>query len=75
MNKPKPCPKCNSKIEIGYACGEYFIMSDNEDCSVCGVRAFTEMHSNEEMEIEAWNKLVDFDHVGREEDADMHLPD
>lgn len=56
MEELKPCPVCHKIPEIGYACGEYFIMSEDDDCPVCGINGFTEMHSNEEQEIEAWNR-------------------
>lgn len=56
----KPCPSCGVPPKIGYACGEYFVYSEQEDCPYCGLD-FTEMHSSEEREIEAWNGRVDND--------------
>lgn len=58
MAKLKPCPRCRKVPSISYACGEYFIDSENDDCPVCGIRGFVEMHSSEEQEIEAWNRRV-----------------
>lgn len=54
MIELKPCPKCGRVPMIGYACGEYFIVGNVADCPVCD--GFTEMHSSEETEIEAWNR-------------------
>lgn len=52
----KPCPQCGDRVEIGYACGEYFIMPrERKECACCN---FTEMHSNIEQEIEAWNQFA-----------------
>lgn len=59
MNELKPCPVCGQVPEIGYACGEYFIVSEDEYCTGCGIDAFTEMHASEEAEIEACNRSVD----------------
>ena len=53
----KPCPRCGEVPNIGYACGEYFIMGATEGCPVCD--GFTEMHSSEEQEIYAWNESVE----------------
>ena len=58
MEELKPCPVCHKIPTIAYACGEYFIMSEDDECPVCGVYGFTEMHSSEEREIEAWNRRV-----------------
>lgn len=58
MAELKPCPKCKRVPSIGYACGEYFIMSEDDDCPVCGVAGFTEMHSSEAQEILACNRMV-----------------
>lgn len=58
MPKLEPCPKCGGVPQIGYACGEYFIIGEKKDCTVCGVCSFVEMHASEEMEIEAWNRRV-----------------
>lgn len=58
MAELKPCPKCGKVPKIGYACGEYFIMSEDDECPICGLD-FGEMHSNEEMEIEAWNRRAE----------------
>lgn len=57
MAELKPCPICGKNPIIGYACGEYLVIGD-EDCPCCGIE-FTEMHSNEELEIEAWNRRVE----------------
>lgn len=58
MTELKPCPKCGGVPRIGYAFGEYFVVGTEDDCPVCGVVSFVEMHSSEEMEIEAWNRVV-----------------
>lgn len=59
MDELKPCPVCGRIPEIAYACGEYFIVSEDDECPGCGIDAFTEMHSSEKCEIEAWNRSVD----------------
>ena len=56
-NELKPCPSCGRVPLIGYACGEYFIMGAVKECPVCD--DFIEMHSSEEMEIEAWNRRAE----------------
>lgn len=56
----KPCPVCGFVPKIGYACGEYFVYGDDNHCPGCG-NAFFEMHSSEELEIEAWNRRVNDD--------------
>lgn len=58
MAELKPCPFCRKTPKIGYACGEYLVYGDDDDCPGCGI-AFTEMHSSEVLEIEAWNRRVD----------------
>ena len=58
MSELKPCPLCGVPPKIGYACGEYFVCGEDADCPVCGLD-FCEMHSSEELEIEAWNRRVD----------------
>lgn len=55
----KPCPDCGLIPRIGYACGEYFIVGMVVDCPVC--TRFDEMHSNEQLEIEAWNRRAEND--------------
>ena len=55
MAELKPCPCCGQIPQIGYACGEYFIMG-TEECPFCD--DFLEMHSSENTEIEAWNRWV-----------------
>lgn len=50
------CPSCGKVPDIGYACGEYFIIGSGTDCPVCD--GFDEMHSSEKVEIEAWNRRV-----------------
>lgn len=54
MTKLKACPKCNAYPKIGYACGEFFVIGGTDGCEVCG--SFTEMHSTEEQEVDAWNE-------------------
>ena len=41
--------------KIQLADDEYFVMGENDDCPYCG-NAFTEMHSNERLMEEAWNR-------------------
>lgn len=53
-----PCPECGDVPEVGYACGEYFIMSTVHPVGECFCGNFTEMHSSEEKEIEVWNEAV-----------------
>ena len=55
----KPCPKCGDVPEIGYCCGEYFIFHPSKVVGMCVCSSFTEMHSNENLEIEAWNRRAD----------------
>lgn len=55
----KPCPQCGEVPMIGYACGEYFILPVSKTVGTCVCSSFTEMHSNEEREIEAWNNRVE----------------
>ena len=57
MAELKPCPHCGRVPLIGYACGEYFIVGAVRDCPVCD--DFTEMHSSEAIEIEAWNRRAE----------------
>ena len=57
MAELKPCPKCGVVPYIGYACGEYFVIGSHSDCPVCD--GFTEMHSNEQLEIEVWNRRAE----------------
>lgn len=57
MAELKSCPKCGKVPRIGYACGEFFVVGVVLNCPVC--EGFTEMHSSEEAEIEAWNRSVD----------------
>ena len=54
----KPCPKCWRVPELGYACGEFFVLG-RSDCPMCG--GFTEMHATEVQEAEAWNRRADND--------------
>ena len=49
------CPVCGVPPHMGYCCGEHFIYGANPDCPYCGT-AFTEMHTNEQEEIKAWNR-------------------
>lgn len=60
MKKLKPCPRCGVLPKLGYACGEYFVYGEDEDCPYCGI-VFCEMHSSKEQEIEAWNRRADGD--------------
>ena len=53
--KLKRCPVCKKIPKLGYCCGEYFVHGEDPDCLCCGT-AFTEMHSSEEREIDAWNR-------------------
>ena len=57
MLELKPCPQCGKKVLIGYACGEYFIFSREE--TDCACNHFTEMHSDMNLEVEAWNKFCE----------------
>ena len=56
MDELKPCPQCGEVPEIGYACGEYFILTTSKSVEDCVCSSFTEMHSTKEQEIEAWNR-------------------
>lgn len=51
------CPVCGLEPNLGYCCGEYMVSCLDPYCPVGG-NSFTEMHSSEKMEIEAWNKRV-----------------
>lgn len=53
-----PCPKCGDVPDVGYACGEYFIMSVVHPVGECFCSSFCEMHSSEELEIKVWNEAV-----------------
>lgn len=55
----KPCPQCGEVPEIGYAYGEYFILSRSKAVGACVCSSFTEMHSTKEQEIKAWNRRVE----------------
>ena len=55
----KACPKCGEIPKMGYACGEYFIMSTSNTSKLCLCDKYAEMHSNEELEAERWNGLCD----------------
>ncbi len=59
--KLKPCHQCGEVPEIGYCCGEYFIFHISKPVGICFCSSFTEMHSSEQQEIEAWNMRVDND--------------
>ena len=61
MAELKPCPQCGEVPEIGYACGEYFILSISRAVEACVCSSFAEMHSTKEQEIEAWNRWVEND--------------
>ena len=58
MDELKPCPRCGGTPHLGFCCGEYLIYGDYPDCPICGDE-FTEMHSNKELEIEAWNRRAE----------------
>ena len=58
MVELKPCPCCGKIPKMGYACGEYLVYGEDDDCPGCGV-AFTEMHSSECAEVEAWNRRAE----------------
>lgn len=58
MAELKPCPCCWEIPKIGYVCGDYFVYGYDDDCPGCGI-AFTEMHSSEQREIEAWNRWAE----------------
>lgn len=49
------CKYCGKTPSLGYACGEYFIMT-GIGCVGCDL--FTEMHASEDREIDAWNKQM-----------------
>ena len=51
------CPVCGLIPNLGYCCGEYMVSCLDPYCPVGGNK-FTEMHSSEQMEIDAWNKRV-----------------
>ena len=55
----KPCPQCGEVPEIGYACGEYFVFHPLKVVGTCVCSSFTEMHSSEELEAEAWNRRAE----------------
>ena len=57
MSELKSCPVCGYPPKIGYACGEYFIVGTVEGCPCCD--NFTEMHSSEKSEIEAWDRRAE----------------
>ena len=58
------CPLCGQTPLLGYACGEYFIMPLKEIVGCCVCSSFTEMHSNEELEAERWNKFCELFNQG-----------
>lgn len=55
------CPAHNDGEvpEIGYACGEYFILPISRAVGACVCSSFAEMHSTKEQEIKAWNRRVE----------------
>lgn len=57
--KIKPCPTCGEVPEIAYCCGEYFVLPSSKAVETCLCSAFTEMHSSEQHEIDAWNRMVE----------------
>lgn len=42
MAELKPCPQCGEMPEIGYACGEYFILPTSKAIGACVCSSFTE---------------------------------
>lgn len=56
--KLKRCPVCKKIPKLGYCCGEYFVHGEDPNCPCCGT-AFMEMHSSEELEIDAWNRRAE----------------
>lgn len=59
MAELKPCPQCGKTPILGYACGEYFILSLSKAIGTCVCSSFNEMHSSEEQEIDCWNRRAD----------------
>ena len=53
----KECPVCKKIPHIGYCCGEYMVYCNDEKCPIGGT-SFTEMHTDSELEIKAWNERV-----------------
>ena len=62
MDALQPCPRCGVSPHLAYCCGEYLIYGDDNDCPICG-DAFTEMHSSEKKEVEAWNRRAENESV------------
>lgn len=58
MLEIKPCPQCGEVPTIGYACGEYFVITSSDSAGTCLCGLFNEMHSSEELEIVEWNRIV-----------------
>ena len=58
MAELKECPACGKIPKIGYACGDYYVYGGDDDCPGCGL-TFTEMHSSEVREVEAWNRRAE----------------
>ena len=56
MLEIKPCPQCGEVPTIQYACGEYFVVPLSKPIGTCICGSFNEMHSSEQIEIEAWNR-------------------
>ena len=55
MAELKPCPVCKEIPTLSYCCGEWMVYCDDQGCPIGGSK-FTEMHTNKELEIEAWNR-------------------
>ena len=55
----RPCPACGIIPHIEYCCGEYMVFGDFPECPCCG--GFTEMHSNKQTEIDAWNRRATYE--------------
>ena len=50
-----PCPVCGQTPRLEYCCGEYFVCGNDPKCPCCGI-AFSEIHSDPAIEINAWNR-------------------
>ena len=57
--KVKACPECGEVPMIGYCCGEYFVFHPSKVVGTCICASFSEMHSSEQQEIDAWNRRVE----------------
>ena len=57
--KVKACPECGEVPMIGYCCGEFFVFHPSKVVGTCFCASFSEMHSSEVQEIDAWNRRVE----------------